>query len=60
MNSWLAPPLYSIPTANGISLSRQERHSGKKNGQILLVRCDIETMVQIIMEAAMSAITQKL
>ena len=34
---------------------RQERHSDKTNGQIVLVRCSWETMVQF-MEAVKSAI----
>ena len=44
------PPLYIIVTS-----SWQERHSDKKNGQIWLVRCNWETMVQF-MEAAKRAI----
>ena len=44
------PPLYIIVTSTW-----QERHSDKKNGQIWLVRCNWETMVQF-MEAAKRAI----
>ena len=44
------PPLYIIVTS-----SWQERHSDKKNGQIWLVRCNWETMLQF-MEAAKRAI----
>ena len=43
-----------ISIAVGILLLRQERHSDKKSWQIRLMRCGLETMMQI-MEAAMSA-----
>ena len=44
------PPLYIIVTS-----SWQERHSDKTKGQIWLVRCNWETIVQF-MEAAKRAI----